>query len=99
MDPNEEIGTWSGIVAPTDVQDADKELQDLLKKFEKKTGVVPSKDGKLAELPFPCGNNERPQRELSVKGFFTMAYPYIFVNGFCDITVPSYRNLKEDFFD
>lgn len=41
-------------------------------------------------------SKEKPIPELSPEGFFTMAYPNIFINGTCDITIPSTRTADYD---
>ena len=98
MSKDEEIGSWSGIVAPSEVKDADEELKKILKKFEEKVGIQP-KSEKYAEISFPDKENGKLLSELQVEGFFTMAYPNIFIYGSCDLTVAGYRSLSEEYFD
>ena len=50
-------------------------------------------EGRIAEIPFNNKSNENVLSELSTEGFFTMAYPHIFVNGSCDITIKKIQSI------
>ena len=43
--------------------------------------------GKVAAMKFNKSSQQKRIPELSTDGFFTMAYPHIFVYGSCDITI------------
>lgn len=90
LDPNKEIASWSGIVTPLAPQDFDDKIKHMLKKFlgddqDMLQQVI--KQGNIASTCFNQNKRDTPIRELSTPGFFTMAYPHIFVNGTCDITI------------
>ena len=91
LDANEEIGSWSGIVAPLEMRDADDDLKKLLKQF---VGDGALCEGKYAQVPFnnPV-HDEKPLPELSTEGLFTQCYPHIFVGGSCDITIKRLREI------
>ena len=84
------------MTAPINMKDADDELKRLLKKFlgndaDNWQDVI--NEGRIAEIPFNNKSNEKVLSELSNEGFFTMAYPHIFVNGSCDITIKKIRSI------
>ena len=91
IDVNEEIASWSGIVAPVEMRDADDDLKKMIKKF---LGHDACDEIKFAQVPFNDRvHNEKPLSELNTDGFFTMIYPHIFVGGSCDITIKRLREI------
>ena len=50
-------------------------------------------DGLLTETSLPTQARVEPLAELKTRGFFTMAYPYIFINGSCDFTLANLHKL------
>ena len=81
--------TTSGIVCPLDPNDADKELKLVLGKLLGNEGA--------AEQALHAGEvagatlnhiHEKPVSELKTPGFFSMAYPTVFINASCDFTAP-----------
>ena len=81
-EPNETT-TTSGIVCPTDPKDADKELNNIFK-------TLVGDNSKISKVStdWEYARGE-PLNELKTPGFFTMAFPTVFINGSCDITVPN----------
>ena len=68
IDSNEEIASWSGIVAPLEMRDADDDLKKMLEKF---LGHGACGEMKFAQVPFnDREHNEKPLSELSTDGFF-----------------------------
>ena len=90
LSEDEEIASYSGIAVPLNMQDADEEVKKLLDKFLKNSSqtwehVIEA--GKVAAMKFNKSSQQKLIPELSTDGFFTMAYPHIFVYGSCDITI------------
>lgn len=88
-DPDDDMPTTSGIVHPRAQKDAAEELRKAL---EKVAGGAHSAEeaqarGEVADIDMYYEDAEIIA-ELETEGFFTMAYPSIFVNGSCDITTP-----------
>ena len=72
------------------MQDADEEVKKLLDKFLKnspQTWEHVIEAGKVAAMKFNKSSQQKLIPELSTDGFFTMAYPHMFVYGSCDITI------------
>ena len=94
---NDESTTTSGIACPLDPRDSDKELKAILDKLLGKTGAGSDaiQEGKVASVDW---NNSKgqPLTELKTPGYFTMAFPTVFVNGSCDITVPKLVDIDYD---
>ena len=98
FDINEEIASYSGIVCPFDIVDADDQLKMKLKEIigDDVTPTQYVKSGKLAEVPFNKSTQEKPLSEMQVEGFWTMCYPYIFINGSCDLTIKGFCTVPYD---
>ena len=100
LEVDEEIASYSGIVCPFELEDADQLLKKKLKDMID-DDVTPSQyisAGKVAEFPFTNRGEkkEKPMPEMKVEGFWTMCYPHVFVNGSCDITIKSQCNIDYD---
>ena len=78
-----EVTSRSAIVTPVNFDDQDEEVKKMLQKF---TGTSINQNS-VATAQLHNDNSKEPLRELKVAGFFSMAYPTIFVNGSCDITI------------
>ena len=90
IDPNDDdSNTSSGIVCPLEPADCEPQLEALLDKMlGPGMGRAAIFSGRVAtaDLEYEYGE---PLSELKTPGFFTMAYPTIFINGSCDITIPA----------
>ncbi|XP_057310732.1 uncharacterized protein LOC130648690 [Hydractinia symbiolongicarpus] len=86
---DDESITRSGLVCPLESKDADKELRTILQKLLGSEDAVNQalEHGTIANANLEF-TREQPIRELKTPGFFTMAYPTVFINGNCDLTVP-----------
>ena len=96
LNADEEIASYSGIVCPFEIDDADELLKKKLKEIID-DDITPTQyisAGKVAEVPFNNSKHrEKPMPEMQVEGYWTMCYPHIFVNGSCDITIKSQCNI------
>ena len=87
-DEPDESTTTSGIACPADPKDAQKELNKI---FQNIVGVDTnnsSTNTATASTDWEYIRGE-PLNELKTPGFFTMAFPTVFINGSCDITIPN----------
>ena len=86
---DEDDFTRSGIVCPMKPKDVDKELRLTLAKLlgSEDAANEAINEGNVARATLEY-NTEQPLNELNTVGFFSMAFPTIFVNGSCDYTTP-----------
>ena len=80
---DDESVTTSGLTCPVDPKDADKELNSILKKLTGSDDIL--KENGVASADWNH-SNQSPVSELKTPGFFSMAFPDVFINGSGDIT-------------
>ena len=93
LQENEEITSTSGMVTPINPQDL---TEEILEKIRKMVGDEFENPLENAVNVDPTDNERRqkPLKELSTEGFFSMAFPEIFINSSCDYTVLNQKQLK-----
>ena len=86
---DDESVTRSGITCPLPPGDIDSEMKLMIDRLIGKEGAGEQalQAGQVAAVDWEYTKGE-PLSELKTPGFFTMAYPTVFINGSCDITVP-----------
>ena len=95
---NDENITVSGVACPLEPHDTQLDLAVLLDKFlGKGMGKKALEEGCVATGDWNYVKDQ-PLKELKLLGFFTMAFPTIFINGTCDYTLPKLGNLGYDEF-
>ena len=97
LEDNEEITPCSGFAAQFCNIDADENVKKALSKFineNRKNGKGNSNTNFIADVGgIISATDDKPLPELATKGFFTMAYPHIFINGSCDFTIKKSCNI------
>ena len=93
LQENEEITSTSGMVTPINPQDL---TEEILEKIRKMVGDEFENPLENAVNVDPTDNEQRqkPLKELSTEGFFSMAFPEIFINSSCDYTVLNQKQPK-----
>ena len=85
MNPGESA-TASGFVCPDDPKNAKKQLNNIFQSIAGgHTHTFDNESKASADWEYIRGD---PLNELKTQGFFTMAFPTVFINGSCDITIP-----------
>ena len=94
-DDTDESNTASGVACPLEPQDCDKELNSILDKLIGKEGAGQQAvlNGQVASVNWDHIKG-KPLSELSTEGFFSMAFPTIFINGSCDYSTPKLVNIN-----
>jgi len=93
LDATEEITSTSEMVTPINPQ---KLNEDIRKAMRNLIGDDWEEHlDNIAEVEQTTTDREKPISELNTKGFFTMAYPELFINGSGDWTISNQR--KPDF--
>ena len=84
----EEITSTSGMVTPINPQDLTEEILQAIQKIvgDDLEDEDPLNAAAIIE-PSDDGPRDKPLKELSTVGFFSMAFPEVFVNSTCDYTV------------
>ena len=97
LELDEEVTSCSGFAAQLTGSDADENIKNILKKFLGKNACEWKEtilNGGVAEMPLTITQTrDKPIPELTTDGFFTMAYPHIFINGTCDISIKSMNRI------
>ena len=86
-DSDNDTVSWSGIPEILLPKDIDLNIKDILKNFYGNDIDKAIDDEIVAKVSMPKKNKDAPVDPLSVPGFFTKAFPCIFVNGSCDPTI------------
>ena len=87
-DEADESVTRSGVTLQTEPCDSREELNAIVNKLT--GGAFGNMDGNAGVAVTDWDRlNGQPIRELKTPGFFSMAFPTVFINGSCDITHPS----------
>ena len=92
-DTGDDTTTHSGITTPREPEQMGAELMDALRGLLGADAAAAVEAGRVGVVDWEFSRSE-PLRELKTEGFFTLMAPHIFVNGSCDITVPSLRQLQ-----
>ena len=81
----EEITSTSGMVTPINPQDLTEEILQAIQKIvgDDLEDEDPLNAAAIIE-PSDDGPRDKPLKELSTVGFFSMAFPEVFVNSTCD---------------
>ena len=87
---NDESTTLSGVACPLAPRDTEIELSLILDKLlgRKGAGKQALRQGQVAETNWAYIKDQPLINELRTPGFFTMAFPTVFINGSCDYTTP-----------
>ena len=90
----------SGIACPLEPCDTEQHLTALLDKvLGPGEGSKALNSGNVAEAHMERHTGQ-PLNELKTVGFFSMAFPTMFINGSCDVTIPRLHKIKfSDFVD
>ena len=97
---DDQSNTVSGIACPLEPCDTEQHLTALLDKvLGPGEGSKALNSGNVAEAHMERHTGQ-PLNELKTVGFFSMAFPTIFINGSCDVTIPRLHKIKfSDFVD
>ena len=97
---DDESTTRSGIAVPFEPRDVDMELRHILDKLIGQKGAAEKaiQDGIITGTDWQNIRDVQPLSELKTPGFFAMAFPTVFINGTCDLTVPKLITIEYEEF-